>query len=152
MEPTATGRITVAATPETVYALISDPQSLAGIAEETVTCKLLDGASSVTVGTRFRGVNRRGVRRWSTVSTVTDAAPGRQFAFNVASLGIPVARWDYSITPAETGCEVVESTWDRRPRWFLGLAYLATGVSDRVKVNTENIARTLQRLKEKAEA
>ncbi|MFC0115579.1 SRPBCC family protein [Kibdelosporangium aridum] len=152
MEPTATGQITVDATPETVYQLISDPASLAGIAEETVDCKLLDGAASATVGTRFRGVNRRGFRRWSTVSTVTDAAPGRQFAFNVASLGIPVARWDYSITPSETGCVVTESTWDRRPRWFLGLAYLATGVSDRATVNKENIARTLQRLKEKAEA
>lgn len=152
MEPTATGQITVNALPEDVYRLISDPSSLAGIAEETVSCTLLDGATSVSVGTRFRGVNRRGFRRWSTVSTVTDAAPGRQFAFNVASLGIPVARWSYSITPAESGCVVTESTWDRRPRWFLGLAYLATGVSDRVSVNNANIATTLQRLKEKAEA
>ncbi|ALG14335.1 SRPBCC family protein [Kibdelosporangium phytohabitans] len=152
MQPTATGEITVNAAPESVYELISDPRSLAGLAEETVSCTLLDGATTVTIGTRFRGVNRRGVRRWSTVSTVTDAAPGRRFAFNVASMGIPVSRWTYSITPAENGCVVTESTWDRRPRWFLGLAYLATGVSDRGRTNTENIATTLRRLKEKAEA
>lgn len=152
MRPTATGEITVNATPDAVYDLISDPHRLAALAEETESCTLLDGATAATVGTRFRGVNRRGIRRWSTVSTVTDAAPGRQFAFNVASLGIPVSRWTYTITPAETGCVVTESTWDRRPRWFLGVAYLATGVADRGPTNTANIEMTLRRLKEQAEA
>jgi hypothetical protein len=151
VDPTATGKINVNASPERVYALISDLESLSGLSEETVRCKVLAGSSTATVGTRFRGSNRRGVHRWSTVSTVTDAAPGREFSFNVTSLGIQVSRWSYSIRPSDEGCIVTESTWDRRPRWFLGLAYLATGVSDRVKVNTQNIARTLERLKAKAE-
>ncbi|MBP2321967.1 hypothetical protein JOF56_002352 [Kibdelosporangium banguiense] len=152
MDPTATGRITVDAPPERVYALISDLDSLSGLSEETVRCKVLVGSSTATVGTRFRGSNKRGFRRWSTVSTVTDAVPGREFSFNVTSLGIPVSRWSYSIAPADSGCVVTESTWDRRPRWFLAMAYVATGVADRVAVNTQNIARTLERLKAKAEA
>jgi hypothetical protein len=152
VEPTATGRITVNASPDRVYALLSDLDSFSGLAEETVRCTALDGTTTAKVGTRFRGTNRRGVRRWSTVSTVTDAAPGREFSFNVTSLGIPVSRWSYSIAPSDDGCVVTESTWDRRPKWFLGIAYVATGVSDRVTVNTQNIARTLARLKAKAEA
>jgi hypothetical protein len=152
VDPTATGEIAVNASPDHVYGLLSNLDSFSGLSEETVRCKVLDGSSTATVGTRFRGTNRRGLRRWSTVSTVTDAAPGREFSFNVASLGVPVARWSYSIRPSDDGCVVTESTWDRRPKWFLGIAYLATGVADRVTVNTQNIARTLERLKTKAES
>jgi hypothetical protein len=152
VEPTAIGRITVNASPDRVYALLSNLDSFGGLAEETVRCTALDGTTTAKVGTRFRGANRRGVHRWSTVSTVTDAAPGREFSFNVTSLGIQVSRWSYSIAPSDDGCVVTESTWDRRPKWFLGIAYLATGVSDRVTVNTQNIARTLERLKAKAES
>lgn len=152
VRPSATGQIAVDASPERVYSLLSDLESFSGLAEETVRCTVLDGTTTATVGTRFRGSNKRGFRRWSTVSTVTDAKPGREFSFDVVSLGIPVARWSYSISPSDTGCVVTESTWDRRPKWFLGIAYLATGVSDRVTVNTRNIARTLDRLKAKAES
>jgi hypothetical protein len=140
-------------TPERVYALISDVATMSALAEETTRNTLLGGASAATVGARFRGTNKRGIRRWSTVATVTDAAPGTQFAFDVTSLGvIPIARWQYDIAPAEGGCVVTESTWDRRPSWFYGIAWLSTGVTDRAGVNTRNIAKTLQRLKEKAES
>jgi polyketide cyclase/dehydrase/lipid transport protein len=152
VNPSATGEISVYASPERVYALISDLSTLCSVAEETTGATILAGASSVTVGTRFRGSNKRGFRRWSTTSTVTDATPGSRFAFNVTSLGIPVSRWQYDIEPAEGGCVVTESTWDRRPAWFYPLALLATGVTNRVTVNTANIAKTLQRLKEKAES
>jgi hypothetical protein len=149
--PSATGRIEVAAPPAKVYSLISDLGSLGELAEETVSCKLLDGATTVQVGTRFRGSQRRGARFWTTVSTVTDAEPGSQFAFNVKSIGVPVARWQYEIAPSPSGCVVTESTWDRRPSWFLFVARLATGVKDRAAVNQHNINETLQRLKAKAE-
>jgi hypothetical protein len=151
VNPSATGQITVNAAPDRVYALISDVATMSAFAEETTRNTLLGGASSASVGTRFRGSNRRGLRRWSTVATVVAADPGTQFAFDVTSVGVPVARWQYDIAPAEDGCVVTESMWDRRPAWFYGIAWLATGVTDRVTVNTANIAKTLQRLKEKAE-
>lgn len=62
-----------------------------------------------------------------------------------------VARWQYDIVAADGGCEVTESTWDRRPGWFRKVAGKATGVSDRVAANTEHIRLTLQRLKQRAE-
>jgi hypothetical protein len=147
VNPSATGQIEVNAAPSEVYALISDVTSMSALASELVRNKLLSGATSAAVGARFRGSNRRGIHRWSTTATVTDAAPDTRFAFNVTSLGILIARWQYDISPSDTGCVVTESTWDRRPGWFHIIGRLATGVGDRAAVNQRNIDSTLARLK-----
>jgi hypothetical protein len=100
----------------------------------------------------FKGTNRNGFRRWTTTCRVTDADPGRAFAFDVSYLGVPVAHWRYDISPCEGGCRVTEGTWDRRPGWFVKPGGLATGVMDRNSANGDHIKATLKRLKEKAEA
>jgi hypothetical protein len=151
VDPSATGQIEVDATPDQVYKLITDLVTFSELSEETVSITLLGGATAASVGARFRGSNRRGFHRWSTLSTVTDATPGTRFAFNVTSLGIPIARWQYDITPAGSGCVVTESTWDHRPTWFNGIGWLVSGVADRAPVNQRNITATLTRLKAKAE-
>ncbi|WP_370945694.1 SRPBCC family protein [Amycolatopsis sp. cg5] len=148
--PDATGTITVNAAPESVYALVSDPGSLASLAEEYAGHRWLDGASAPAVGARFRGSNRRGFRRWSTLSTITDASVDR-FAFEVTSFGLPVARWQYDIEPSGDGCVVTESTWDRRPTWWRYPTSFATGVWQRDSQNHANIETTLTRLKDRAE-
>ncbi|MGW9046997.1 SRPBCC family protein [Streptomyces lydicus] len=67
-------------------------------------------------GARFRGHNRNGLRRWVTTSRITDADPGRRFAYEVtAPLGVPVSRWQYDIAPSAKGCTVTETTWTRGP-------------------------------------
>ncbi|HEX7322128.1 MAG TPA: SRPBCC family protein [Mycobacterium sp.] len=149
--PSATGTVTINASPESVYALITDLSALAECAEENVGMKWRKGGSAQP-GAVFTGHNRNGWHRWSTACTVTDAEPGRLFAFDVRSMVIPVARWAYQISAADGGCRVTESTWDRRPRWFLGIANLSTGVKDRVATNTEHIRLTLDRIKQRAEA
>jgi len=151
--PDATGRIEIDAAPEAVYSLVSDPEKLAGLAEEYAGHRWVGGASRPAVGAKFRGRNRRGVRRWSTLSTITDADPGRRFGFEVTSFaGLPVARWQYDFEPAPDGCVVVESMWERRPGWFKVATSAVTGVWDREQANTANIAATLARLKRAAEA
>lgn len=149
--PSATGRIEVAAEPGRVYDLVSDPGVLAELAEEYSGFRWLGGVTGARVGARFRGINRRGARLWSTVSTITDADEGKRFAFEVRSLGIPVSRWQYDIEPAGDGCVVTESTWDKRPGWFRAPSSLVTGVWQREDKNRSNIAATLQRLKTRAE-
>jgi hypothetical protein len=152
-DPSATGQISVNAPADQVYVLISDVRVMSELAEETTSNTLLGGAATATVGTRFRGANRRGGHRWSTVATVTTADPGSAFAFDVTSMGfLPIALWRYDIAATESGCVVTESTWDRRPRWFHRVARLVTGVTDRAAVNRHNIEMTLQRLKSKAES
>jgi hypothetical protein len=151
--PDATGRIEIDAAPESVYALVSDPGKLASVAEEYAGHRWVGGASGPAIGARFRGRNRRGFRRWSTLSTITDAEPGRRFGFEVTSVaGLPVARWQYDFESAGGGCVVVESMWERRPAWFKVATSTFTGVWDREQANAANIAATLARLKRAAEA
>ncbi len=148
----AEARVTIAASPEEVYALVTDLSTMAELAEETTAMAWLnDGACEP--GAKFKGTNRNGSKTWSTTCTVTDAQPGKVFAFDVHSLVVPVAHWRYDISPIpEGGCRVTERTWDRRPGWFRKPAGWATGVKDRKAANASHIEATLQRLKAKAEA
>jgi len=150
-DPCVTASVHIAAGPDAVYRLVTDLPTLASLAEEAVAMQWRKG-SAVSPGAVFTGRNQSGSRRWSTKCTVTDAEPGRLFAFDVSHTIFPIARWQYDIVAADGGCRVTESTWDRRPGWFRKVAGKATGVSDRVAANTEHIRLTLQRLKQRAEA
>jgi Polyketide cyclase / dehydrase and lipid transport len=149
--PCVTARVRIDARPDVVYGLITDLPTLASLAEEAVAMEWRRG-DAVRQGAVFAGHNQNGSKRWSTKCTVTDAEPGRVFAFDVRYAVIPIARWQYDIVVADGGCQVTESTWDRRPGWFRKLAPRATGVPDRAAANTEHIRLTLQRLKQRAEA
>ncbi len=150
-DPSVTATVQIDAGPDVVYRLITDLPTLASLAEEAVAMEWRKG-SAVRPGAVFTGHNESGERRWSTKCTVTDAEPGRLFAFDVRHSVLPIARWQYDIVAANGGCRVTESTWDRRPGWFRKLAGKATGVTDRAAANAEHIRLTLQRLKQRAEA
>ncbi|GAA1682532.1 SRPBCC family protein [Fodinicola feengrottensis] len=145
-EPTASAEITVAATPDEVYALVSDVTRTPEYAVECVRCEWV-GGTGPAVGVRFRGNNRHGNRRWTTISEVVAAEPGARFAFEVVTVGTRVARWEYEIAAADGGARVTESTWDQRPGWLRIASIAATGVRDRTAENNQNIRRTLERLK-----
>lgn len=150
--PDASGSVTIATDTATVYALITDLVTMASLAEEVNEMHWHKGAAA-TPGAVFKGRNRNGSHTWTTKCTVTEADPGRVFAFDVYTAGIvPIAHWRYDIAPTADGCTVTESTWDRRPKWILKPAARATGVSDRNTANTKHIELTLQRIKELAEA
>jgi hypothetical protein len=95
--------VTIAAAPETVYALITDLPTMATLAEEADAMEWHQGGSA-TPGAVFKGHNSNGGRKWTTTCTVTHAEPGQTFGFDVKSLVIPVAHWRYDIAPAENGC------------------------------------------------
>lgn len=150
-QPDATSTIDINASPAAVYALITDLDAMAQIAEETAVMRWTNGGGAAP-GAVFKGTNRNGWRKWTTKCSVTDAAPGQTFAFNVSHTGVPISRWQYDITASGGGCSVTESTWDRRPRWYKKPAELVTGVTNRRSVNTDHIQATLHRLKARAEA
>ncbi|AJT67464.1 hypothetical protein T261_5848 [Streptomyces lydicus] len=152
-EPAATGTVTIRATPADAYRVVSDPPVMIRLAEEAHRARWLGGATVAAVGARFRGHNRNGLRRWVTTCRITDADPGRRFAYEVtAALGVPVSRWQYDIAPTAEGCTVTETNWLRVPLWFIPFAVLITGVSDRIGINNANIGTTLQRLKQHLES
>ncbi len=144
--------IDIAAPPDAVYGAVTDVTTLPEWAAETVGCRWVGGAVGPAVGARFRGANRRGPIRWSTTCTVTEADPGRAFAFRVTTVaGIPVAEWRYEIEPAGDGCRVTESTRDLRHPATRLVTGAAIGVLDRSAHNRANMRRTLTRLKQHLE-
>jgi uncharacterized protein YndB with AHSA1/START domain len=152
-EPLATGQVSIDASPEEVYRVVSDPAVMVDLAEEVYKIRWLRGATEAAVGARFAGTNRNGWRRWVTHALVTDAEPGRRFVYRVRTpFFVPIARWEYDITPEDTGCRVTVTNWLRVPRWFVPIAILITGEPDRAGTNSTNIATTLRRLKAHVES
>jgi len=149
-EPDAAASVDIAAPPERVYGLITDLTSYTEIAAETAKISWRKG-DSAAVGNVFAGKNDNGKRKWTTKCRITDA-DGSRFGFDVTSYSIPVSHWEYVITPTATGCQVTESSWDRRPGWFRKPAEMYTMSPNRVGKNQTNIEATLGRLKAKAEA
>lgn len=150
--PAATASIDIDASPEEVYALLTDLGALAEIGEEVVAHRWLGKTKAAVPGAKFIGMNKNRFYRWGTVATITEAAPATQFGFHVAFGPIAVSHWRYDITPAGEGCRVTESTWDRRPRWFTAVGGLTTGVKERASHNQRSIEGTLRKLKARAEA
>lgn len=148
----AEATVSINADPAAVYALITDLSSLAEIGAEVESMSWRKG-STAAPGAVFKGQNSNGGKKWTTTCTITDAEPGRAFAFDVKTAGfVPVAHWRYDIETADGGCTVTERTWDKRPGWIRKPAGLATGISDRTGANAEHIRITLDRLKARAEA
>jgi hypothetical protein len=150
--PSATSTIDIAAPPEQVYALLTNLDSLAELGEEVYAHRWIGKATSATIGAKFRGSNKNGFHRWGTTATITDAQPAGRFGFDVGFGPVPVSHWQYEITPVPGGCQVTESTWDRRPRWFTPIGRMSTGVKDRSDHNQKSIEGTLRKLKARAEA
>ena len=146
--------VDVNATPEQVYALVSDLPRMGQWSPECYRCAWTGDVQMVKPGARFTGYNRRGIRRWTTKGTVVTAEPGRELSFDVHSVfDLPVARWTYRIEPDGNGGSRVTEQWeDRRGGVMKVLGAVASGVSDRATHNTDGMQQTLDRIKETAEA
>jgi hypothetical protein len=134
-----------------VFDLVSDLPKMGELSPENTGGRWLKGASGPAVGARFRGSNRNGWRRWSTVVRVVTCDPPQRFAFDVDSLGLGVSRWTYEIAPRPGGCTVTETWTDRRGRAMDLIGLAASGVSDRAGYTATSIERTLAALKARAE-
>ena len=62
--------VTIAAPAERLYDLISDLPRMGEWSPENCGGKWVKGATGPVVGARFRGHNRKGWRRWTTLVTV----------------------------------------------------------------------------------
>lgn len=143
---------TIAAPPQSVYALVADLSRMGEWSPETTGITWLGGVKEPRRGARFRGANRNGVRRWSTICTVVNAEPGRELSWQSSLFGRPVALWRYLFEPdGSGGTRVTESTEDQRGAVFRALGGVASGVSDRKSHNAQSMAVTLERLKAAAE-
>jgi hypothetical protein len=98
----------IAAPPEQVYDRVADVTRTGERSLECSRCEWLPGAAPGTVGSRFRGHNRKGrVIRWSRVCEVTTAERGHAFAFRT----VP-ERWDPSRMDSTTWSYTLRSDGD----------------------------------------
>jgi len=136
----------IAATAEAVYDLIADVTRMGQWSPETTGCVWVRGADGPAVGAKFRGRNRNGRRHWSMTCVVTDAEPGRRFAFVVLAGPLRISRWEYTIEPTPTGCRVTEVWSYGRGRTIRLTGRLTSGVADRPEHNRKGMEETLRRL------
>jgi uncharacterized protein YndB with AHSA1/START domain len=142
----------MAATPEQVWALVSDVTRIGRYSPETFEAEWLDGATGPAVGARFRGHvkrNGKGPTYWATC-TVIVSEPGREFAFGVGPADKPINVWRYQLTPVDGGTDVTESFQLRRTlplRIYWALLGWARG-----RTNRNGMRQTLERMKAEVEA
>ena len=136
----------IAASPEALYALVSDLPRMGEWSPENNGGRWLKGATGPGVGAKFKGKNSRGWRRWQTLVTVVTADPGREFTFDVTSTGLRVARWGYRFATVEGGTEVTEYWTDHRSPVVAKITGVMVGVADRTAHNRTSMERTLERL------
>jgi uncharacterized protein YndB with AHSA1/START domain len=139
------------ASPDAVWQLIGDPSRMGEWSPECRRVRWLDRASAPAVGARFKGYNRIGWRRWSTVGTVSTYEPQREVAWDVSVGPLAVARWAYRVEPAATGCTLTESFEDRRGPLIRRIGTAVRGVGDTVRHNRAGMAQTIAKIKTAAE-
>ena len=138
--------IDIVAAPERVWDELTDVTQMGRWSPECKRCEWLDGVASPRVGARFKGHNKRGRLRWSSVATVVEADRPRHFAFEVYPSGM---RWGYRLEPTSTGTRVTEYRQEvRRTPWWNRLIY-KVGVMGRDPDATvrSGMQETLARLK-----
>lgn len=134
---------TVPADPDTVWAIISDPDRLAALSPETTRTEWVDGQRGL--GARFKGHNRVGWVRWTTVATVTTYEPGRAFGFETSPPSR--SRWRYELEPVDGGTRVTESMRKQDPQPApIRLLMRLVGVTDRAAHLRAGMTETLERL------
>lgn len=138
------------AAPEAVYDLVADVTRMGEWSPECVGCEWLDGATTASVGARFKGRNKR-KGSWSSTSTITQASRGVVFGWDVSG----ETAWRYEFAPAAGGgCDVTESFEILKVPGRAGrmMTKLGTGVpwSEREADMVEGMRVTLARLREAA--
>ncbi|MFN3220162.1 MAG: SRPBCC family protein [Acidimicrobiales bacterium] len=146
MAPTIEVTREIAASPEVVYAAISDVTRMGEWSQECHSCEWHDGFDGPVVGATFDGHNRNGAQEWTTQGKVITADPGRAFAFECSMYDFHYATWGYRIEPTETGCRVIEWTSDLRPPTAMEFSRQTSGIDDRTERNLLTMRATLERL------
>ena len=101
----------VDASPEAVWAIVSDPTRTGEWSHECVELEWLDGATVAVPGARFRGRNKQGRAAWSRINEVVDVDAPREIAWR--TIKSPIYRdsteWRVRVEPHGTGTRIVQT-------------------------------------------
>jgi hypothetical protein len=99
--------LVIAAAPDQVWKVVSDLDGIGDRSPECVGVSFLDGATGPDTGVRFKGRNRLGPVRWSTVSTIEEWDPPHRLTYVARFLGA-ATRWTYELQAVPEGTRVTE--------------------------------------------
>ena len=144
----------ISASPDEVYALVSDITRMGEWSPECFQCAWTKGASGPAVGAKFKARNKGGRGpAWFNSPTVTVADPGREFAFNRSGPGTGSYTWRYAMEPSPTGTLLTESFDAEKPLGSVmtWMTQIWTGSRDRDADLHQGMTTTLERIKGAAE-
>lgn len=102
--------IEIAASPESVYDLVSDVTRMGEWSPEAVGADWVDGGTGAA-GDWFDGHNRSGEREWTRACQVARADRGQDFTFVVGGVEENCTWWSYEMQPADGGTRLTERWW-----------------------------------------
>ena len=145
--------VTVEASTETLYDLVSDVTRTGEWSPVCTSCWWDDNDEAGQVGAWFTGHNELPNRTWETRSKVVAAERGHEFAWVV---GGSFVRWGFSFAPAEVGTTLSES-WEFLPG---GIAMFeekygddaGAQIAERTQQALDGIPKTLAAIKQIAES
>lgn len=146
VETAGTASVEIEASPDEVYAILTDLSRISELSPECYRAEWEGGATGPAVGARFRGYNRHAGNEWDAGCVVAAANPGEEWAFEVPADDGRSTTWRYEIEPTGSGCRVTES-FDSP---ILDGEYFQK--VNRHDILLKNIANTLDNLKAAAEA
>ena len=146
VETTGETSIDIEASPESVYAILTDLTRISELSPECYKAEWEGDGTSAVVGAKFRGYNDNGGNKWDQGCVVVAAEPGKEWSFEVPGDDGRGTIWRYQIQATSDGCRVTES-FDSPlldGEFFQKI--------NRHKLLLDNIAQSLANLKAVAEA
>jgi hypothetical protein len=143
---------TTAAGPAEVWAVIGDVVRMPEWSEDLASVELLEGDGR-SAGSRFRGNNQKGERKWSMTCVIDQYDACRSLEFHTETeAGEIRTRWWYRIAPASEGTTVTEGFQRVAKLGRLRAMAERKLIGDRAEYNARNIDASLERLAKVVEA
>ena len=142
----------IAASPERVWALVSDVRRMPDWSPQVDSTRLREGFDSVGLGAQFTNRNSDGELVWTTHAEVVRFEPGREIAFRIQENWVI---WSLAITPEQGGVELVQRR--ETPDGISDLSLeLTNGFMGGVEAFTTSMSagmrQTLERIRAEAES
>jgi len=156
--PTTSADVLIDASPEQVWAVVSDITVPVRFSTELIGAEWLDGATGPQEGARFIGrSSHQAVGEWETTSVVTVCEECRPLEWAVGDPAEPAATWRFTISESPTGTVLTQWMQIGPGRSGLNAALDAMPhkesriIASRLREHRANMLRTLNGVKDLAE-
>ena len=105
---TGSASVDVEASPDEVWALISDVTRIGEFSPECQRAEWTEGEGA-EVGNKFRGYNKSGDYEWNAECIITAAEPGAEFTYSVPPGFDAATTWSFRIEEIDGGSRITES-------------------------------------------